>query len=559
VLKRNKYFLLISLLTLLTFISLYIFRGVDDNGLTSWQWVFDRRRATTVFLVLVPGAIFAFWLSKVFSSLRRPAVFFFLFSFVAVVPFWGEPAVIIDSSRYFTQAKHLEIYGLEYFLKQWGKDIAAWTDMPLVPFLFGLIFKVAGEVRLYVQVFTTLLFAMTVVITYLIGKELWDEDTGLCGTALLLGFPYLLTQVPLMLVDVPTMFFLTLAVYTSIKASRGKDVVTVMLASLSIFLVFFSKYSTWPMLSVLAIVYLVGGNRDPGFSRRACLNRGLLVLLTSSLLIGAVVLLKRDVMMEQIRLLISYQKPGLNRWGESFASMYFYQVHPFVTILALLSLWAAFKKRDKKYAIISGLIILALVFHIRRIRYILPLFPMGALMASYGLQQIRDSALRRFAVLCIILSSLSVAYVGYLPFTRGMSAVNLSTAGHFLDTLGGGQVDVFTAAEKDSPVNPAVSVPLLDLFTKKKVHYSYLPSFVDRPRDFLTSPLRFTWEYRNPPFYAEAGANERRAAVVFIRGGPDIPPPDALLRETKEFPKSRSFNISTDHYIYKTFLTVYYK
>ena len=63
----------------------------------------------------------------------------------------------------------------------------AWTDMPLVPFLYGLIFKFFGESRLYIQIFTTFFFSMTVVLTYMIGKTLWDEDTGLYGGMLLLG------------------------------------------------------------------------------------------------------------------------------------------------------------------------------------------------------------------------------------------------------------------------------------------------------------------------------------------------------------------------------------
>ena len=94
------------------------------------------------------------------------------------MPFWKVPEVIVDASRYFTQAKHLDVYGIGYFLREWGRDINIWTDMPLIPFLYGLIFKLFGESRIYIQAFTTLLFSLTVVLTYNIGKTLWDETVG---------------------------------------------------------------------------------------------------------------------------------------------------------------------------------------------------------------------------------------------------------------------------------------------------------------------------------------------------------------------------------------------
>src|SRR5574341_279831 len=45
------------------------------------------------------------------------------------------------------------------FLADWGKAIPAWTDLPLVPLLDGLVLRLSGESRTAVQAFTTLLFA----------------------------------------------------------------------------------------------------------------------------------------------------------------------------------------------------------------------------------------------------------------------------------------------------------------------------------------------------------------------------------------------------------------
>ncbi len=263
-LKNNYSFLIIFLLALFTYLVQFIFRSFDDNRLTSWQWAFQNTDATIIFLILMAGIIPAFFIARIPFSVRSYRLFLFLTAFITSAFFWTEPEVIVDASRYFTQAKHLELYGVKYFVREWGRDINAWTDMPLVPFLYGLVFRIFGETRIYIQILTTTLFSLTVVLTCELGKTLWDEETGFLAGVFLLGMPYLLTQVPLMLVDVPTMFFLMLAVVTLIRAIEKGAAWRIITASISIALAFFTKYSIWLMFSVLLIallVYIIAGGR----------------------------------------------------------------------------------------------------------------------------------------------------------------------------------------------------------------------------------------------------------------------------------------------------------
>src|SRR4030067_2679321 len=237
-LSQKAYHILTAFSTLITFFLLFILRTADDNRLTSWQWTFIGVDIKRIFFILIFGIIAAYLFSKSAFPERNPSLFLFFSSFIACVFFWKEPEVIVDVSRYFTQAKHLEIYGIKYFLQEWGRGINAWTDLPLVPFLYGLIFKFFGESRLYIQIFTTFLFSMTAIFTYLIGKMLWDSDSGFYGGILLLGIPFLFTQAPLMLVDIPTMFFLTFAIFAFIRAlNRGG--IWIFISSLAIFLAVF--------------------------------------------------------------------------------------------------------------------------------------------------------------------------------------------------------------------------------------------------------------------------------------------------------------------------------
>ncbi|MBI4455523.1 MAG: glycosyltransferase family 39 protein [Acidobacteria bacterium] len=548
---------IISLLLLLPFPTLYIFRTMDDNRLTSWRWVFDGVDVANIFLILTLGILLALVFSKVSFPERHPATFLLLVSFAMAAPFWKEPEIILDSSRYFTQAKHIEIYGIEYFFKEWGKGITAWTDMPAVPFLYGLIFKFFGECRTYIQVFTTVLFSTTVVLTYKIGKTLWDEDMGYHAGLLLLGIPYTLTQVPLMLVDIPTMFFLTLSIYVFLRAQNQGGVRLMILSASAISLALLSKYSMFMTLSVLLVTSISMTCQGPNSEPRSTLRRGSVVIAIVALLTGAICLYKFDVFSEQIRLLMTYQVPGLRRWGESFVSTFFFQIHPLITASAVYSFYVAFKQRDSKYPIISYLTVLIFLLQIKRIRYMIMMLPTVALMASYGLQEIRDKQIRRLVVSGIVVSSLVVGIFVYLPFVQKISSINLKHAGEFLDSVDEEHVEVFVMPQEQVAVNPAVLVPILDLFTKKTISYHH-DAGVSPPWERIEkSPLRFTWEYKNPRYYAITDKDSAKAAVV-ISSDAGLPLSGYIARRMSEHRKLKVFRTSEGVFQYKIVVTVYY-
>ncbi len=511
--------ILTAILTLITFLGLYAFREADDSGLTSWQWMLDRSNITRVYITLFCGVAIAYLVSRVAWTGRRGPLLLIVLSFAAGALFWTIPHYIPDSSRYFAEAKHLELYGIGFFLREWGSGIPAWTDLPAVPFFFGLIFKTVGESLLAIQIFSTLLFSLTIVLTNHIGKQLWDEQTGLQAAALLLGMPYIYSQLPLMLVDIPTMFLLTLSVYALLKSLEHGGVWPVLLTSVAVFLTFFSKYSSWPMLSVLFFAVMAYASTKPRFLSRDIVTRTLSVAILSCLLIGTALILKYDIISEQVSLLRTFQGPGLHRWGESLVSMFFYQIHPFITIGAVYSLYAAARKKDIKYLMILWLPLLAFVFQIKRIRYLLPVLPMLALMASYGIQQIRDTDARKFIVSCAVISSLVIAMSAYLPFLQKRTSVNLMNAGAFIDTLQTDTVEVFTVPKAGESMNQAVLVPLLDLYSKKRIVYNYVPGNFPPADEIAVSRYRFTWEYKNPRYYASdpVDAGKDHAIAVLSR------------------------------------------
>ncbi len=568
--KKYRQFLLITLCTFLTFCLLYFLRDYDDNRLTAWRWAFASVDLYWFIPALFAGTVIIYLLLSVPVAEKRPALFLLAFSFAVTSIFWKVPEVIIDASRYFTYAKHLEVYGTRYFFAEWGRSISIWTDLPVVPFLYGLIFKYAGESRAFIQVFVSALFTMTVVLTYLIGEKLWNRETGLYAGVLILGIPYIFSQTPLMLIDVPTMFFLTLSIYSFIRAMEEGGKWTV-LSALSLFCTVFAKYSTWMMLSVTGIIlliYIMQGKAKSAerkvqsekeeTQRGQIVCRGVLTALFCGLMIEAVLYFKFDVIWGQIQFLREYQMPGLRRWGESFASTFLYQVHPFITIAALYSFYMAYKKKDLKFIIVSWLIILVVVFQIKRSRYVMVVFPMLALMASYGLQRIKDMEMRKYIVSSAVASSLAVAIFAYLPFLQGMGTVNFQHAGNALNSAGIERVIVYTVPTTESVVNPAVGVPIIDLFTDKEISYQYDDSHELPLKKIEKSPLRFTWAYENPDYYKNANAySALNSAIAVISNLPAGKLPSHIEEKLKGRKEAGVFNASTEIFRYSPVVTVY--
>lgn len=529
---------------------MFLLRSLDDNRLTSWRWVFAEVSALKVFAAT--GTL-AFFSSLIFCSLPLPgARVLFALSFAVSALFWQAPEVIIDASRYFTQAKHLELYGAGYFLREWGHAIPQWTDLPLMPFLYGLVFGLFGESRVYIQILNSLMFSLTVSLTVLTGRTLFDDFTGRAGGLLMLAMPYLYSQTPLMLVDVPSMFFLMLSLYTFLRTLREGGA-WIIFSAVSISSAILCKFSLWPMLSVVAVLFATDALRPPaGTEGKTVFRRAGAAAFFALFLTGLVFFLKRDVFIEQFVLLMGYQGPGLRRWTESYASTFLYQINPLVTAGALYSVYLAVRRRDLRYAVISWLFLLTVAFGLRRIRYTIPIMPFFALMSAYGLGALRSLETRKTIALTAVSCSVVLAVFAYLPFLNHMSVSSLRDAGGFLDSLDADTVNVYTLPQK-SDVNPAVAVALLDLYTKKKLIYEYRPE--PPPADVNTSPMRFTWQYGNPDYYRPKDGGKPGASAVISAWPLDAAPDD--IKEAG-YRTHMVFGTKEKVFRFRTTVTVYY-
>jgi Dolichyl-phosphate-mannose-protein mannosyltransferase len=550
-----------SLVSIITITALFFLRRYDDNSLASWNIIFQCGGKPVQFFIFFSVMLLIVPLISLFRftlPVRTHPLVLFAASAAMAALCWSIPEVNMDASRYFAQAKHLELHGVIFFLKEWGREIAAWTDLPAIPFLYGLLFRLFGESRIVIQIFTSFLFAMTAVLTWFVGKTLWDDETGLIGGFLLLGMPYLIVMAPLMLVDVPTMFFLMLSVSLFLKTlESGRKAWAVGTAG-AVFFTLFCKYSALFLLSVLPFLSLIYFREHPHL-RLQIRKKSVFVFLASLLLVAAAAIPVHDVIAEQIRLLLAYQKPGLGRWSESFVSTFFFQIVPLISIAAITSLFAAATRRDLKYLIIAWLPLLVFFFQIKRIRYTLPTFPMLALMAAYGITLIKDRRVIKAAVSCAVVSALALCLFAYIPYLKHLNFVNLQEAGAFLDTLQIDAAEIVPLPERNYPVNPAIAVPLLDLFTKKKIIFDYSPGESSPNMDVNLSPFRFSWAYTNPSYYRPDNSTATgKKALVMISGRMKDVVPQAIQEKTRRYTRSIHFSTACPLYEYQTFVTVFW-
>ncbi len=131
--------------------------------------------------------------------------------------------------------------------------------------------------------------------------------------------------------------------------------------------------------------------------------------------------------------------------------------------------------------------------------------------------------------------------------------MNLQHAGKQFDSLDASEVEVSALQQAYAPVNPAISVPLLDRHTSKRLTFRPDPLVPTGERADEPS-LRSTWEHPNPK-YCDAGAGA--PGVVVIAGDDAQPLPDGIAQRRIDYRLSRQFIGSENVFGYKSIVKAY--
>lgn len=533
---------------------LYMARALDSNTLSSWRWILNSNSIGVIFSFSLLAAAGSYLLSRTALFERHPLFWLFLLSFLLSASLWQEPELLLDSGRYFLQAKQLSEYGPAYFIGQWGGEIPAWTDLPLGPFLYGMLFRLFGEHREVLQLFNSVLFSLSVVLTSLIAGKVMHRESAFLAGLLLLGMPYLLTQVPLLLVDIHALFFFSLALYTFLNALVDGGKLRICGAAAAIVGAMLSKYSIWPMLLFLPLLASGFCGQDGGIRFR----RALAVALLAGFVAGLIFLQHGGLVRAQMHVLAAYQRPALAVWHEGLLSTFLFQMHPFIAAGACAGFLMAVRRVDLPLLLV-GAALLFFFSQIQRIRYIIPLLPLLAIMAASGLQLLSSQQTRRFVCWLCAGFSLILLHGATLPFFETTCMRNIQNAGRFLDTLPAEAVEVVTLPQEasEAPTSPAIAQ--LDLFTHKKIiaPQSWASS-LQLPQGY--QPLLFTWQMKKPLFYAayKEGLGRRHLPLVVISGAAIDDAVAADFREDFQPAQIRRFTAHSGVFRYKTFVTVFY-
>ena len=146
----------------------------------------------------------------------------------------------------------------------------------------------------------------------------------------------------------------------------------------------------------------------------------------------------------------------------------------------------------------------------------------------------------------LLQSPLRVVNVGLQMFAEDIRRQNIEV------------VEVIPLVQPRSIINAAVSVPMLDLFTGKRVVYEQNTPDMPPWKLIEKSPLRFTWEYLSPPYYEDtdndAGLSK---AVVIIMAGQDQAIPSSVREKLANYRLAKEL-VTTDRvFRYQTLVRIY--
>jgi len=134
---------------------------------------------------------------------------------------------------------------------------------------------------------------------------------------------------------------------------------------------------------------------------------------------------------------------------------------------------------------------------------------------------------------------------------------NLKNAGIFLNTLQTDAVEVYCLPQAHSLGNTSVAVPILDLYTDKKIYQIQTWNSEEGYRRAQNGSLRFTWELTQPTYYRDRKYADLQLPVVVISSEPITNMPEQL---TEKYPSSRlirKFTNSSKVFRYQTFVAVF--
>ncbi|MDX1776294.1 MAG: hypothetical protein R3297_06905, partial [Desulfobulbales bacterium] len=111
--------------------------------------------------------------------------------------------------------------------------------------------------------------------------------------------------------------------------------------------------------------------------------------------------------------------------------------------------------------------------------------------------------------------------------------------------------------QKHSLGNTAAAIPILDLYTGKKLYLDQTWQSEQGLKRAASASLRFTWELTAPSYYNGRKYTGNDLPLVIIASEPILQPPPVAAAEDHRYKLLRVFSKTTGIYRYQTHVAVF--
>jgi 4-amino-4-deoxy-L-arabinose transferase-like glycosyltransferase len=195
------------------------------------------------------------WLLK---DERRLLVILILIALIVGAIYAFNQRVWVDEESSFLAAKIIANQGVEgiatsYRNIPWLRD----QHPPLILMIYGFILRIFGEDLVFPRLVSVIFLSGTLISTYFLGKELYNQESGLLAAFVFLSFPLVIRLSSAAMMDIQLTFFFSLAILLIIKLSKRPSRRLTLLSGLVIGLGLLTKYIMvliYPVLLILALL-----------------------------------------------------------------------------------------------------------------------------------------------------------------------------------------------------------------------------------------------------------------------------------------------------------------
>ena len=280
---------------------------------------------------------------------------------------------------------------------------------PLTPLLYGFAMRTFG-VSLFVARLVPLMMVLgTTVITYYLGRDLYDREVGVLAAFLLISFPLVFRQGTAAMTDVPVMFFFSLGIFLVLRMVRTPSYQLAGVAGLSIGAGLISKYTMLFIYPVLFSLFVTQAS-----FRRLKTHFALVVLISGGILATWLIYAYFSGMLAAFETeLVTEFEPGYfvtdahgTMWLiNTLLTKLTSALGPYNLPLLILGAWHLVRHRQQPDWILLlwvGVVSVLLIFTLPDHRYFMPTFPALAIIMVRAFKYIR-SASERATLLALLL------------------------------------------------------------------------------------------------------------------------------------------------------------